>query len=183
MIVSQRTIGAVVLAGTAAFVALTAFCQMPGPLPEPRPKKDHVVAPPASDAKESGALENIVKLSKPADETQIAIAELLRKQPTPSVRATYFQSVLTNPKLPFKIWHLSIREVSIADGLTRVKVRAVPFLRTTARVHGFLDETYEVRGDQLKLIKTDPAVDPKVPKEFIITAMKRRNRDRRAYCA
>jgi hypothetical protein len=151
-------------------VAAVAFSRGGESAKEPQQKKDHIVGRPATvDVTEPGRLENIVKLTKHADAQEIAIAEVLRWQPTPSVRAMYFQSVLDNPKLPFNKWHLSIREVSTADGVTRVKVRAIPFLRTTARVHGFLDETYEVRGDQLKLIKTDPAVDPKVPKQFIIT--------------
>jgi len=156
--------------GVLALGAVAAYSQVGETPPVVLPKLDHVVANPASgDAKESGPLENIVKLSKPADEKQIAIAELLRRQTTPSIRAAYFQSVLTNPQLPFKRWHLSIREVSIVDAVTRVKVRAIPFLKSTARVHGFLDETYEVRGDDLKLLKTDPPVDPKAPRQFIIT--------------
>ncbi len=159
----------VICSGVLALAAVAVYSEVPDAPKRLLPKKDHVVVPPGSEAKDSGPLENIVKLSKPEDAQEIAIAEVLRKQPTPSVRATYFQSVLDNPKLPFNRWHLSIREVSAADGVTRVKVRAIPFLRTTARVHGFLDETYEVRGDQLKLIKTDPVVDPKVPKKFIIT--------------
>jgi hypothetical protein len=162
-------IALVTYVGVLTLAALGAYSQA-GDVPQgPQRKKDHVVATPASgDAKLSGPLENIVKLSRPDDETQIAIAALLRKQPTPSVRATYFQSVLTNPKLPFKRWHLAIREVSTVDGITRVKVRATPLLRTTAQVDGFLDETYEVHGDELKLLKTDPRVDPKVPKQFVI---------------
>lgn len=163
-------IAAVACLGVLALAAVAAYSQVAVVTQAPEWKKDHIVSPPgAGDAKEKGPLENIVKLSKPGDAQEIAIGDLFRRQPTPSIRATYFQSVLKDPKLPFKRWHLRILKVSTVDGATHVTIRAIPVLRTTAQVDGFLDETHEVCGDGLKLIKTDPPVDPKVPKRFIIT--------------
>lgn len=161
-------IGAFALLVILASIAGIVFSQMAESPEEPQQKKDHIVAPPASDvANEVGAVENVVKLSK-GDDEEMAIADLLKWQPTPSVRATYFQSVLTNPELRFRRWHLRILEVKSVEGVRRVTVRAIPLLGSTAQVDGFLDETYEVSGDDLNLLETDPRVDPAVTKEFII---------------
>jgi hypothetical protein len=159
------------LAGAAALVAVTAFCQIGGPLPHPRPKKDHIVAPAQNAAaKEPAALENSVRLSQPADEHQAAVAARFRRQATPSIRATYFRSVLENPDFRFKRWHIDILEVAEVDGATRIKVRAIPIVKSRfaaiTSIDGCLNETYELKEDSLTLLKTEPPVDPKVAKVF-----------------
>jgi len=37
-------------------------------------------------------------------------------------------------------------------------------LAAAALVHGSLDETYEVGGEKLNLLKTDPPADPAAPR-------------------
>jgi hypothetical protein len=152
-------------------VAAVAFSRGGESAIEPQQKKDHVVGRPATlDVKEAGPFENIVKLSKRADDREIVVARLLKSQPAPSIRATYFRSVLTNPQFRLKTWHLTILEVTNVEGVTRLKVRAKPILTSNAFVHGFLDETYEVHGEELKLLKTEPIVDPAAaPKRFIMS--------------
>jgi len=141
---------------------------------EPQMKKDHVVAPPdTAEAKESRPVENKVRLSNPANEEEKAVAEQFRLQPAPSVRATYFQSILNNPDFRLDKWDLQVLDVKTVDGKTTVKVRATPLVTSryaaATIVHGILDETYEVRGEKLTLLKTDPAVDPAVVKKFSIS--------------
>jgi hypothetical protein len=171
---SKRTIGAVALAGAVALVAVTAFCQIAqiaGPVAVPQQKKDHVVAPARNAAaEEPAALENSVRLSQPADEQQAAVAARFRRQATPSIRATYFRSVLENPDFRFKRWHIDILEVAVVGGTTRVKVHAIPIVKSRfaaiTSIDGCLNETYELNGESLTLLKTEPPVDHKVAKVF-----------------
>jgi len=152
-------------------LTLAAFSEMAESPVEPQPKLDHIVAPPAArNAEESRAMQNTVRLSDPRDEQQGAVAERFAAQPAPSIRATYFRSVLNSPDFHFKRWDLRILEVKSVEGVTRVKVRATPVVTSrfaaVTRVCGILDETYEIRGGNLNLLKTNPPVDPAVITEF-----------------
>jgi hypothetical protein len=166
-----RFLGTLALLGAAAFAAGTAFCQISDRLREPQRMKDHIVAPARNTAaEERAALENSVRLSQPADEQQAAVAARFRRQATPSMRATYFRSVLENPDFHFKRWHIDILEVAVVAGTTRIKVRAIPIVKSRfaaiTRINGCLNETYELKEDSLTLLKTEPPVDPKVAKVF-----------------
>jgi len=157
--------------GVLALAVVAVFSQVAESPRTPSRKLDHIVAPPRSPEDGARPEENIIKFSKAHDEGQSAIADVLRRQPTPSIRATYFQEILNNPELQFKKWHLTISEVTTVDGVTRVKVRAIPFFRSTAPTCTTSLTTYELRGDALKLIKTDPPVDSAKPKRFTILYM------------
>ncbi len=170
MSLAQKKISVLACLSAAAFVAATAFSQMAGSHSQnPVLKKDHIVAPTAN-ANESSTLENLVELSQPADAQQRAVAARFRMQATPSVRATYFRSVLEDPDFRFKRWDLRILEAAVVDGTTRVKVRAMPIVMSRfaaiTTINGCLDETYELKDDSLTILKTDPPVDPNVAKVF-----------------
>ena len=167
----HRRIGAVTLLGALAFLGVTAFSQITDTSTSPQQKKDHIVAPAETvDTRESRRLENSVRLSKPNDEQERAVGAHFQHQATPPIRATYFRSVLESPDFCFKRWDIRILEVAVADGITRVKVRATPIVTSRfaaiTLINGVLDETYEVREDKLTLIETEPPVDPKVTKVF-----------------
>ncbi len=171
MTASLLKLTAVALVGALGLAAVVAFSQIARPPRAPLPKKDHVVRPPAiAEPTRAGPLENVVKLSKPDDRDEIAVAALFKSQATPSTRATYFQSILNNPAFRLERWHLTILEANAVDGVTRVKVRATPLVTSqfaaATVVWGTLDETYEVHDGELKLLKTDPPVDPAVVVQF-----------------
>ncbi|MHB8973598.1 MAG: hypothetical protein ACYC3X_25595 [Pirellulaceae bacterium] len=173
---SNITIALVAVLSVLTLVAVAAFSQMAESPQEPEPKKDHIVAPPASaEAKESSPLETIVKLSQPSDEQQRTIAEHLQSQPTPKMRAAYFRSVLNNADFRFKTWHLTIVDVKTVDSRTTATVCAIPLITTRggtpAMVGAALYETYELSGENLNLVKTDPIVDPAAFSEIPITCM------------
>jgi hypothetical protein len=172
MTASLPKLTAVALVGALGLAAVVAFSQIGESRPEPQLKKDHIVArPPGAEAAQPRSGENVVALSKPGDKDAIAVASLFRSQATPSTRATYFRSVLNNPALRFQGWHLTILEANAVDGVTRVKLRAMPLVTSESAatvVSGMLDETYEVKGGHLNLVKTDPPVDPAVVVEFPI---------------
>jgi hypothetical protein len=165
VLVAAGAIGAVVLSQEAE------------PRPKPQMKKDHIVAPrDTEEAKESRPVENKVRLSNPADEKEKAVAEQFRLQPAPSVRARYFQSILNNPDFRLDKWYLQVLDVKTVDGKTTVKVRATPLVTSrfaaATLVDGVLEETYEVSGQNLKLLKTAPPVDPAAPpKRFTVQGM------------
>ena len=96
----------------------------------------------------------------------VAVADILRSQPAPSSRVTYFASTLNNPKLRFTSWHLEILGIKAAEGTTTVQVRVNPLVATSAgqaaMVTGFLDETYELTAWTLKLLKSEPPPQPAV---------------------
>lgn len=122
-------------------------------------KKDHIAPPPApAEAAAAEPLANLVKVSRADDETQKIAAEALRTQAVPSSRAAYFASVLNDPRYRFRRWSLEILEVKDIDGAKTVKVRATPAITAgaSATVVGAFDETYELTGDSLKLLKSEP---------------------------
>jgi hypothetical protein len=104
-------------------------------------------------------LPNLVKVSRPDDETQKIAAEALRTQAAPSSRVAYFASILNDPQYRFRRWSLEILEAAVVDGTARVKVRANPAITAgaAATVPCAFDETYELTGDSLKLLKSEPS--------------------------
>ncbi len=154
-----------------ALAGVAQFSQTAAPPRQPLQKIGYIGPPRASsDVKESRPLENSVKLSHPDDERETAVARVLKTQEAPSDRVTYFQSVLKNPDFHFRKWGVVIHEVKVVDGVMQVEVYANP--QVTSHFGGAtvivdcLKETYELNGDNLKLLKTDPPVDPTVVKQF-----------------
>jgi len=147
-----------------AAIAGVVFSQMEESPPPAQPKKDHIVATPAPAETLAGAIENVVKPSQAGDEQQKMVADLLRSQPAPPSRLDHFASTLNNPTLNFKGWHLQILETKAAEGVTTVKVRANVRITTregqAAMITDFLDETYELTGQTVKLLKAEPPVGP-----------------------
>jgi hypothetical protein len=126
----------------------------------PKLKKDHVVqrSMPA-DGVAAEPLANIVKVTRADDETQKIAAAALRTQAVPPSRAAYFASILNDPQYHFRFWASEILEVQDIDGTKTVKVRTTPAITAgaAATVTGALDETYELTGDSLKLLKSEPS--------------------------
>jgi beta-lactamase regulating signal transducer with metallopeptidase domain len=115
-------------------------------------------------------LPNLVKVSRPDDETQKIAAEALRTQVAPSSRVAYFASILNDPQYRFRRWSLEILEAAVVDGTARIKVRAIPIVTSRfaaiTSINGCLDETYELTKGNLTLLKTEPRVDPKMTRVF-----------------
>ena len=131
----------------------------------PQEKMDHI--PPTPIAKEWSPAKSTVELSKPDDAQQVAVGRLLGAQTDPPTRASYFQHAVSTlnskEEVVLKRWHLKIVGVNTLDGVTTATVRATPQVTAgggAAVLATFLDETYEVNGEDLKLIKSEtPAND------------------------
>ena len=137
------------------------FSQMNDAKAAPEQKKDHKAPPPVpAEGTVAKPLPNLVKLSRADDETQKIAAEALREQPSRSVRsirAAYFAPILTDPQYRFRRWSLEILEAKDTAGTKTVKVRVTPVITAgaSATVLGALDETYELKGKSLKLLKSE----------------------------
>lgn len=85
------------------------------------------------------------------------------------MRTVYFRSVWNDPRTPFWKWYIHIIDVKGVDGVTPVRIRAIPVFKSTAKTGAFLEETYELRDGKLNLLKTEPKVDPNAPpKRFLM---------------
>jgi len=130
-------------------------------------KKDHVATgPECNSEKTPRAAQNAVKLSNARDEAQITVARLLASQADPPSRAAHFASAvstLNDVEVIFKGWHLEILNVKTVEGTPTALVRATPLVTGAgggaAILAVALEETYEVNGGNLKLIKSEVPVN------------------------
>jgi len=136
-------------------VAGMVFSQIGAPPPEAKPKLDHIIAP--AEAASPTQLPNFVRIARGDDESQKAVATALSDQAAPEGRTAYFASVLNDPQFRLSRWCLEVLDVTDSDGKKLVKVRATPQVigRVSTTVVGALDETYELEGGSLKLLKTE----------------------------
>ena len=108
-----------------------------------------------------GHLGNIIRTPGGDDMRQTAIARALESFAAPATRTKHFQALLNDPGYRFAGWYLEIRDIRQIDGVEVATVRATPMLTsstgTSATAVGALDETYELNGQTLKLVKSEAA--------------------------
>ncbi|MHB8866540.1 MAG: hypothetical protein ACYC6N_29495 [Pirellulaceae bacterium] len=88
--------------------------------------------------------------------TWAAGGDLVAAQPMPTERTDYYASVLK--EADFLGWFIDIQDAKTAGGITTVAVESYPLVRTRdghpAHVCNVLNETWEVKGQTAKLVKT-----------------------------
>lgn len=116
-------------------------------------------APPPEPAREEGYLgTRVTRLQKPDDREQKRVANILLTQPVPKERTEHYEAVLKQCFLAG--WGLQISSATTAGDVTTVTAMWLPRVRREnyrgrpAWVNNPLIETWEVKGDVAKLVKT-----------------------------
>ncbi len=137
------------------------YSQLASPAVVPEHRADHFPAAPI-ELKPLGHLGNVVKFSRAGDDQEKMVADLLRSHAAPAERAANFALILNSPAYHFQGWHLEILDVTAVDGTMKAKVRAMPLITAggsttsggrSATVVSAFDETYEINGGSMKLLK------------------------------
>lgn len=116
-------------------------------------------APPPESPREEGYLgTRVTRLQNPNDKEQKRVADILVTQPVPKERTEHYEAVLKQCFLAG--WGLQISSATTTDDVTTVTAMWLPRVRREnyrgrpAWVNNPLVETWEVKGDVAKLVKT-----------------------------
>jgi hypothetical protein len=115
-------------------------------------------SPPEPPSEEGYMGTRVTRLQNPKDEEQKRVAQILLKQPVPKERTEHYEAVLKRCFLAG--WGLQISSAITTDDVTRVTAMWLPHVRIgnykgrPAVVNNPLIETWEVKGDTVKLVET-----------------------------
>ena len=116
-------------------------------------------APPPEPPKEEGYRgTRVTRLQNPKDKEQKRIADILVTQPVPKERTEHYEAVLKRCFL--EGWGLQISGATTTGDVTRVTAMWLPHVRIgdhkgrPAVVNNPLIETWEVKGDEARLVET-----------------------------
>ena len=116
-------------------------------------------APPPEPPKEEGYMgTRVTRLQNPKDKEQKRVADILATQPVPKERTEHYEAVLKQCFLAG--WALQISGATTTRDVTRVTAMWIPLVRVGnyqgehGSVSNPLVETWEVKGDGAKLVKT-----------------------------
>lgn len=116
-------------------------------------------APPPEPPTEEGYLgTRVTRLQNPKDKEQKRVADILLTQPVPKERTEHYEAVLKRCFLAG--WGVQISGATTTGDVTRVTAMWLPRVRVEnyrgrpAVVNNPLIETWEVKGDEAKLVET-----------------------------
>jgi hypothetical protein len=119
-------------------------------------------APPEPPKPEVYLGTRISRLQNPDDIEQKRVAKILVAQPVPKERVMHYEDILSQYVLVG--WGLQISRASTTRGVTRVTAMWTPYVRTPGMgptsVNNPLVETWEVKGEEAKLVETTSRGDP-----------------------
>jgi hypothetical protein len=116
-------------------------------------------APPPEPPSEEGYMgTRVTRLQNPKDKEQKRVADILATQPVPKERTEHYEALLKRCFL--EGWGLQISGATTTGDVTRVTATWLPHVRIgdykgrPAVVNNPLIETWEVKGDEAKLVET-----------------------------
>ena len=128
-------------------------------VPEPLPLSKGEQMPPEVTLPPVGHLGNILKAPGGHELPQSAMATALKNRVAPEARTKHFQSLLNNPEFRLTGWSVEVRSTQVVNGVEVAATRVTPLITTkggtSAVVLGFIDETYELKGQSFKLLKSE----------------------------
>ena len=104
---------------------------------------------------------NVLTYLKDVTRRPAAVVDALTSSKAPTERLQCFKELIEHPDFQLDGWHLGVRELSSVDGVDRVTIYATPLVSSdligpAISVMGALEETYELRDGELKLVRTAP---------------------------
>lgn len=121
-----------------------------------QPQMRFMPAPPLPPIGHRG---NILRAVGGEDVLQTAIARSIKQSSAPESRMKDFDALFKNPNFRFTGWEIEIVKTERVNGVETASITAIPCITSrggaSASVGCCVNETYELQGQDLKLLKSD----------------------------